>query len=456
MSGAAAEAPGRTLALLPWGDAIEDFLDSIGLTLDAFCERMTGGWLFGYVEALRQTGWRTVIYVVSRDARSVGRRRHEPTGATICILAQPASYRVATRGMVAPYAASPQDAFGGARFSLPQRIAWQVAPYLSTPLPALIREIRRDGCAAVLVQEYETARFDLCLLAGRLLRVPVFATFQGGDRHFRRVERLVRPRTVAACAGVISASGPEAERLMRSYGLPADRIARIPNPLDIDLWFPDDRAAARAALGWPHGETTVITHGRTDMHRKGLDVLLDAWDAVTAARPSRRLRLLLVGSGSDAEELRRRLAARPAGGIYWYDRYILDRPLMRRHLSAADLYVLPSRHEGFPVAPLEAMACGLPVVATDAPGVPEILDGGEGAGGLLVPRGDAAALATALGRLIDDAALSERMGAAARARVVEQFGSGAVGRALDRVLGTAAPATAEPAPAAPPASAPQR
>lgn len=440
-----AAAPARTLALLPWGDAIEDFLDGIGVTLDGFCEEMTGGWLFGYVEALRRMGWRIVIYVVSRDARAVTRRPHRPTGAAICILPQSAAHRAVTRGMSAPYAASPVEAFGGGRFSLPRRLAWQVAPYLATPLPKLLRELRRDGCTAILVQEYETARFDLCLLAGRLLRVPVFATFQGGDRHYRRIERLIRPRTLGACAGVISASAPEAERLMRAYDLPAERIARIPNPLDPDLWFPEDRAACRAALGWAEEETVVITHGRTDIHRKGLDVLLDAWDAVVAARPCRRLRLRPVGSGPDAPALRARLAARGGEDIRWHEGYILDRPLMRRHLGAADLYVLPSRHEGFPVAPLEAMACGLPVVATDAPGMPEILEGGEAAGGLLVPRGDAVALAAALGRLVDDPALRGRLGEAARARVAARFAFAAVGRALDLLLSGAAEPAARPA-----------
>ena len=430
-----ASGPQRTLALLPWGDTIEDFLDGIGLDLEAFCERMTGGWLFGYVAALRPFGWRTVIHVVSRNAQRVERRPHLPTGATVCILPQPALHRRATRGMAAPWAATPEDAFRtDGRASFVRRLVWHAVPYLATPLPSLMRELRRDGCSAILVQEYETARFDACVLAGRLVKVPVFATFQGGDRHFRHIEHLVRPRSLAACQGVVSASGPEAERLARDYRLPPGRIARIPNPLDTALWFPEDRAAARAALGWPDGETVVITHGRIEMHRKGLDVLLDAWEAVVAARTGSALRLVLVGDGPDTDALRSRLAARPAARIAWLDRYILDRPLMRRHLNAADIYVLSSRHEGFPVAPLEAMACGLPVVVADARGVPEILEAGEASGGLLVSRGDAAALASALGRLVDDAALRRRLGAAARARVEGHFAFDVVGGALDRLL----------------------
>lgn len=431
----------KVLALLPWGEVVEDFLDPIGVTLDGFCTEMTGGWLFGYVEALKRSGWRSVILCVSRQVKRVERRVHAPTGATIVLLPRPAAHRLARRGMASAYAASAQDAYGRAP-GLPRRVAWQLAPYLATPMPALLRALRQEGCTALMVQEYETPRFDACVLAGRLLGLPVFATFQGGDRHHRRLERFLRPRALARCAGLVIASAAEAARVQRVYGVPAERIARIPNPLDGRLWFPEERRVSDAV--------TVITHGRIELHRKGLDVLLEAWALLRQARPAQALRLVLVGSGADGALLRARLEALADPGIIWQAGYLLDRAEMRRRLNDADIYALASRHEGFPVAPLEAMACGLPVVAADAPGVPEILDGGEASGGLLVPRGDAPALATALVRLVDDAALRTRMGAAARARVAERFGFEPVGRALDRLLTrgaqTAAPPLAVPEP----------
>lgn len=99
-------------------------------------------------------------------------------------------------------------------------------------------------------------------------------------------------------------------------------------------------------------------------------------------------------------------------------------------MAAADIFVLPSRFEGLPMSIIEAMLCGLPVVACDVRGpaeqvVPEVT-------GLLVPPGDAPALAAALRRLVDDRALRERMGEAGRARALERYDEGRVlARTLD-------------------------
>lgn len=141
-----------------------------------------------------------------------------------------------------------------------------------------------------------------------------------------------------------------------------------------------------------------------------------------------------MGTGPDSARLRGLIAAAGLRGVHWSDEYLSDREVMRTYLSAADAYVLASRHEGFPVAPLEAMACGLPVVAADAPGVANILVGGEVSGGLVVPVNDAPALAMALGRVIDDPEWSEELGRRSRCRVEAAFSLEVVGRQLREIL----------------------
>jgi glycosyltransferase involved in cell wall biosynthesis len=187
-------------------------------------------------------------------------------------------------------------------------------------------------------------------------------------------------------------------------------------------------------LGIPDTARMVIWHGRVEIDRKGLDVLLDAWMQLCQERPQQDLRLWPIGTGSDAAKLRDRLDAQQLRGVTWIDRFVHDRFQLQQYLSAADVYVLPSRQEGFPVAPIEAMACGLPIVATDAPGIPDILEDGVRSGGSIVPRDNVWALADALGRFIDRPDWAQTVGEAARLRVEQQFAADVVGRQLRRFL----------------------
>src|SRR6266508_1136195 len=228
----------------------------------------------------------------------------------------------------------------------------------------------------------------------------------------------------------LRSSGPADPSARVRYGVPLRKIARIFNPLDVQSWRGTDRIQSRAALGLPADAGVVVCHGRIDMHRKGIDVLLDAWSRICAERPGRDLRLVLVGTGPDAEALRARLSSSSPRGVVWIDRYVNDRGFVERVLSAADVYALASRHEGFPVAPLEAMSCSRPVVAADAPGIPDILERGEESGGLVVPRGDPVALSRALGRVLDDPALAQELGRRARRRAESHFSLEVVGGQL--------------------------
>jgi starch synthase len=237
-----------------------------------------------------------------------------------------------------------------------------------------------------------------------------------------------------ACAGLIVATKTEEQRVCQHYALPPDKIARIFNPIDLSMWKEANRIEARTLLGIPPNARVAVWHGRIDLRRKGLDILLDAWQQVCHERTGKELLLLLIGSGNNANELRQCLRKMQFSSILWVDDYLNDRNLICRYLKAADVYVFPSRHEGFPVAPIEAMACGLPLVAASAPGVPDILEGGEISGGLMVPRNDSGALASALGSVLDNPDWSRELGRRAKCRAEACFSLEAVGTQLHNFI----------------------
>ncbi|MDE2275415.1 MAG: glycosyltransferase, partial [Burkholderiales bacterium] len=176
-------------------------------------------------------------------------------------------------------------------------------------------------------------------------------------------------------------------------------------------------SALRAdAPAHPNGET-VLAVARC-VAQKGLDVLLQAWATVIAARPAARL--VIVGDGPLQAALQQQ--ARAAGieaSVTWRP----PTPEIAAQYRAAALFVLPSRYEGMPLALLEAQALGVPAVAFDCPTGPAEIVGTEPGRetGVVVPAGDVGALAQAIVRLLADAPLRARMGAAAIERSRARF-----------------------------------
>jgi starch synthase len=400
-----------TVAIFPWGDVVEEFLDPIGLDISDFIDRMSGGWLFGYVAALQSAGWRAVVVCVSEHVSRACRARHAATGAAIWLL--PGQRVTQSR----------------------RRSGRSLRQWLQTPLRGFAHVLRDEQCDIVLVQEYEYTRFDaLALLCGRL-GLPLFATFQGGDVTLSALEARVRRWSLSRARGLIIASARERARIAQRYPHLATPVASIANPLDAVEWQPAARTEARAKLGVRADEFLVVSHGRIDVQRKGLDVLLGAWRMFSARFPEARLQL--IGAGQDQALLRQMLDEVRLSSVSWDGRYTVDRSLVRYWLSAADAYVTTSRTEGMPVAPLEAMACGLPVVASRAQGLPEIFAAGEASGGILVDCEDAASTAAALERLADSPSLRCSLGYAGRATIETHFSIATVGTQLVEFFGTA-------------------
>ncbi|MFF5446865.1 glycosyltransferase [Streptomyces sp. NPDC012888] len=222
----------------------------------------------------------------------------------------------------------------------------------------------------------------------------------------------------------------EAERRAgESAGIDA-HWAVVRNGVDLEHFRPagpdpaQDKAAARAGLDLPaafRGDGPLAVCVGRLCQQKGQDVLLRAWPEVLATVPGARL--ALVGDGPDAERLRR--AAPP--GVLFPGAAADIRPWLR----AADLVVLPSRWEGMALAPLEAMACGRPVLVSDVSGARESLPPGQGRL-CLVPPEQPTPLAKALGELLADPDLLDRLGRQAQQHARTDFD---VRRATDAVTG---------------------
>lgn len=212
--------------------------------------------------------------------------------------------------------------------------------------------------------------------------------------------------------GMLAANSEEAIRYARNHGLPAARLFLLPNVVDTEHFTPGDRASA--------GPVTLLAAGRL-VRQKRLDRFIHL---LARLRDFHRLdvRGMIVGAGSASEDLRadmvalaRRLGLSPEalqfrGGV-------AD---MRPVYHEATILVLTSDHEGTPNVLLEAMASGLPVVATRVGGVPEIVRNGEV--GFLVEPDDAQGLASAVITLIKNPERTLEMGRHARDFVVARHG----------------------------------
>lgn len=422
-------------------DMFEDWLEGVGLSLDEYWTEATGSWWFNYIQALHGEQVRAVLICTSSRVTAPSRFTHKPTGATVWVLPAPRTCRFLRRLMLRRLdrATIGMDWVWNWIVRAQRATIRHLASYVSTPLAQLASVLREESASCLLVEEYEYPRFDLAVLLGWRLGMPVFGTYCGArPQGFWR--RPLRFLAMKMSAGFVIGATSEAKRLTARYGVPSEKIALLFNALDFSIWCPSEKEDVRAGLGIPEDARVAMFHGGTFVHYKGLDVLLDAWEKVCAVRPNLDLRLILIGTGPDAGRFSQMIASRQIQGVTWINRWIHDQQIIQHHLSAADIFVFPSRGDACPVAVLEAMACGLPVVAAGVNGIPDLIPRGEESGGILVPPGDVDALAREVGRILDAPSLTRELGQSARHHAEMNFSEEALGRRLRAFL------LSEPAP----------
>jgi sugar transferase (PEP-CTERM/EpsH1 system associated) len=243
-------------------------------------------------------------------------------------------------------------------------------------------------------------------LAGVPVRVHAEHGRDAGDPHgLNRKHNLLRRGVTPFIDRYVPVSDDLQHWLRQVVGVPDAKTLMIANGVDTEHFLPNTRSS--------HDEFVIGTVGRIQ-DVKDHSGLIDAFILLREMLPNERhrLRLAIVGNGPLLDMIREKVQAAGLDDVVWLPGSRTD---IAELMSGFDVFALPSIAEGTPVTILEAMACGLPVVASRVGGIPEVVE--HQVTGLLVPPSNAAALAEALAVYVQDPQLAARHGAAGRVRV---------------------------------------
>lgn len=244
-------------------------------------------------------------------------------------------------------------------------------------------------------------------LAGVPVRVHAEHGRDAADPHgLNRKHNLLRRGVTPFIDRYIPVSADLQRWLRQVVGVPDAKTLLIANGVDTERFAPRER-------GYQRSEFVIGTVGRIQ-DVKNHSGLIDAFLLLRTMLPEHaaRLRLAIIGDGPLLPRIREKVEAAGLQDVVWLPGSRTD---IAERMADFDVFALPSIAEGTPVTILEAMACGLPVVASRVGGIPEVVQ--EGVTGLMPPPSDAEALARALAVYVQDPQLAARHGAAGRERV---------------------------------------
>ncbi len=207
---------------------------------------------------------------------------------------------------------------------------------------------------------------------------------------------------------IVTVSESSKRDIIAQMGVRPSQLAVVPVGVD--------HTRFRPLPGSPRVAGRIMTTASADVPMKGLVPLLEA---LAKVRTERHADLVVIGSPRRESRVSETIERLGLGGAVTFVSGVSDERIVELYAEAS-VAVVPSLYEGFSLPAIEAMACGVPLVATTGGALPEVV-GADGVTGLLVPPGDVGALAAALGRVLDDPALAARLSFAGRQRVLERF-----------------------------------
>jgi len=293
-----------------------------------------------------------------------------------------------------------------------------MAHYMEAQYRAILNEAR-DNDADVIHAHWAIPTGPAAVTAARKLGLPSIITMHGGDVYVNPEQGYdfptrwyVRPalRWTLRHAGALTAITEDCRQHALRAGAPAEKIRLVFNGTDLRRFSPGDNGAD------PRFGPNMIFACRQLFPRKGIRFLLEAAAQLKPRFPD--LKIVLAGDGFERPELVRLSQQLGIESDVTFLGWVPNADLPQYYRAAA-LSVIPSLEEGFGIPAAEAMGCEVAVVASDAGGLPEVVE--HGVTGLVVPRGDAGALAQAIGSLLGDPERRRQMGAAGRARALRLF-----------------------------------
>ena len=286
-----------------------------------------------------------------------------------------------------------------------------LAPMRLGRLAGLIRD-----CQADLVHTHGFRADLVGRPAARLAAVPnlVHTVHEAAGRF--RPWQFAHARFLSGyCDRIVCVSPSVREYHGGRSGLPASMYTVIPSGIDVSAFAPDGDARRRLRKQWgvEDSQPVVAYVGRLD-RQKGIETLLSAFSHLAAR--GHAMDIVIAGDGSRRRIVENFIRHGEGGSRCRLLGFVED---VRAVLSAADIFTTASTSEGHPLSPTEAMAAGLPVVATKAPGLRDIVI--DGVTGLLAAPGDVFGLAERIERLGDDPELRKQLGEYGRQRVIAQY-----------------------------------